>query len=383
MSALLTITTIEDVVLALVDARAAVTAFQTTIRMKADDELDGWIVKIDFDDLVRLSRLAQIQPMNLALVAGREGGMPMTRATFLNNAIPVFILLASCGASPALAQAPASLKGTAYVTSWFGGVVTAIDFASGSSARTIPVGVHNHNVALRPDQKQAWVTNNNAGTISIIESGLNGVAKTIQTGNGPRHTYFSPDGKEAFGTNEFDDRVEIFDAETARSLGVVKVGSMPHFALVSGDRVSVSNFDSADATVVSRSKRKTITRIAMGAGPLGAGATKDGKRIYFACHSANHVAVIDGETLKRIVEIPTDAGPVQVTVTPNQSFAYVANDGAGTVQKIDLVTNRIVKTISIAPDAGSHGVGFAGEGRWLLITNTGANTLSIHRHGDG
>lgn len=94
----------------------------------------------------------------------------MTRATFLNNAIPVFILLASCGASPALEQAPASLKGTAYVTSWFGGVVTAIDLASGSSARTIPVGVHNHNVALRPDQKQACVRSHLGSRISDSES---------------------------------------------------------------------------------------------------------------------------------------------------------------------------------------------------------------------
>lgn len=39
----LTIATIEDGVPALVDARAAVTAFQTMIRMKAGDELDGWI----------------------------------------------------------------------------------------------------------------------------------------------------------------------------------------------------------------------------------------------------------------------------------------------------------------------------------------------------
>ena len=38
-----TIATIEDGVLALVDASAAVTAFQTMIRMKAGDELDGWI----------------------------------------------------------------------------------------------------------------------------------------------------------------------------------------------------------------------------------------------------------------------------------------------------------------------------------------------------
>lgn len=39
----LTIATIEDGVPALVDARAVVTAFQTMIRMKAGDELDGWI----------------------------------------------------------------------------------------------------------------------------------------------------------------------------------------------------------------------------------------------------------------------------------------------------------------------------------------------------
>jgi YVTN family beta-propeller protein len=107
------------------------------------------------------------------------------------------------------------------------------------------------------------------------------------------------------------------------------------------------------------------------------GATKDGKRIYIACHNANHVAVIDGDTHKVLARIPTDAGPVQVTVTPSQAFAYVANDGAGTVQKIDLATNEIAKTITIAPDAGSHGVGFASGGRWLLITNTGAGTISI------
>jgi DNA-binding beta-propeller fold protein YncE len=36
--------------------------------------------------------------------------------------------------------------------------------------------------------------------------------------------------------------------------------------------------------------------------------------------------------------------PVQVTVAPNQQFADVANDGRGNVQKIDLATNKIVKT---------------------------------------
>jgi DNA-binding beta-propeller fold protein YncE len=94
----------------------------------------------------------------------------MARAASVANAVSALIFLVCCSALPASAQAPSPLKGTAYVTSWFGGVVTAIDLAAGAAAKTIPVGIHNHNVALRPDQKQAWVTNNNAGTLSIIDT---------------------------------------------------------------------------------------------------------------------------------------------------------------------------------------------------------------------
>jgi YVTN family beta-propeller protein len=301
----------------------------------------------------------------------------MAGANFLKKAISTVVLVVFFGASPVRAQAPTPLKGTAYVTSWFSGVVTAIDLGTGSAERTIPVGIHNHNVALRPDQKQVWVTSNNAGTVSIIDTQSNSVVKNILTGKGPRNIFFSPDGREAYVTNEFDDRVEIFDAQAAASTGVVNVGSMPHFALVSGDKLFASNYGGGDVTVVSRSARKTLATIPVGVGPLGSGATKDGKRIYVACHNANHLAVIDGQTHVHIADIATDAGPVQVTVAPHQSYAYGANDGAGTMQKIDLAANKAVKMISIAPDASSHGVGFAGDGRWLLVTNTSANSVSI------
>jgi YVTN family beta-propeller protein len=110
---------------------------------------------------------------------------------------------------------------------------------------------------------------------------------------------------------------------------------------------------------------------------LGAGATRDGKHVYFACSVANHVTVIDGENLKVVARVPTEPGPVQVTVTPDQKHACVAADGRGTVQKIDLVANKIVKTIFIRQDAGSHGVGFAAGGKLLLITNTGSSTVSV------
>lgn len=78
-----------------------------------------------------------------------------------------------------------------------------------------------------------------------------------------------------------------------------------------------------------------------------------------------------------VAKISTDAGPVQVTVTPDQKHAYVTADGRGTVQKIDLAKNQVVKTISIRPDAGSNGVSFAAGGKLLLITNSGSSTVSV------
>jgi YVTN family beta-propeller protein len=89
------------------------------------------------------------------------------------------------------------------------------------------------------------------------------------------------------------------------------------------------------------------------------------------------VAVIDTASLAVVARISTEPGPVQVTVTPDQAFAWVAGDGKGTVQKISLATNTIVKTIRIAPDAGSHGISYGAGGKLLFVTNTGNSTVTV------
>ncbi|MGZ8096620.1 MAG: YncE family protein [Methylosarcina sp.] len=71
------------------------------------------------------------------------------------------------------------------MTSWFGGVVAVVDLAAGTVKQTISVRVHNHNVALRPDKRQAWVTNNNAGTVSVIDTLTDSIVNTITMPKAP------------------------------------------------------------------------------------------------------------------------------------------------------------------------------------------------------
>jgi YVTN family beta-propeller protein len=272
---------------------------------------------------------------------------------------------------------PYGSLGRVYVTAWFGGVLSRVDLDAGVVGPPVQVGVLNHNVFLTPDRRFAWVTNNNAGTVSVIDTTTDRVVRTVQTGKGPRHTYFSPDGSEAYVTNEFDDTVSIFRADASEPHATVRVGMMPHFPIVVGDRVFVTNFGSRDVSVLSRNDHTVLATIPVGIGPLGAGATRDGSRVYIACHNSNHVAVIDTASNSVIARIPTAPGAVQVTVAPNQQSAYVTGDARGTVQRIDLETNAITSTISLGDDAGTHGIAFAGEGRLLLVTNTGHSTISV------
>lgn len=295
------------------------------------------------------------------------------------SAVWLTIALLTTRGLPTNAKAadPPPVSGKVYTTSWFGGELCVVDTETWTEIKRIPVGVHDHNVFLSPDKKSAWVTNNNAGTVTVIDTAKDEVVETVQVGKGPRHTYFSPDGSEAYVTNEFDATVSVVDPKTFREVATLTVGKMPHFPIVVQDKLFVTNFGNGHTCVFSRSQREKLMCLIVGDGPLGAGATKDGKRVLVACHLANHVAVIDVEKLRVVAQVATDPGPVQVTVTPDQKFAYVTNDGAGTVQKIDLLTCTVVRTIPIAKDAGTHGISFAADGKMLLITNTGVSTLTV------
>lgn len=118
------------------------------------------------------------------------------RRTALTLLLGATLPSASC-ATPDLVREQRG-AGKLYVTSWFGGEISVVDLERGGVVKTIPVGVHDHNVFLSPDRSTAWVANNNSGTVSIIDTASDVMRETLSLGGGPRHTFFSPDGASAY-----------------------------------------------------------------------------------------------------------------------------------------------------------------------------------------
>lgn len=299
----------------------------------------------------------------------------LSRRTALAAALGAGASLPFCGSAGAQ---PAALgAGRLYVTSWFGNAISVVDLAKGKAIKTIPVGVHDHNVFLSPDRREAWVANNNDRTISVIDTATDEVSAVLKVGAGPRHTFFSPDGTSAYVTLEFENAVAEIDPATRTVRRRLAVGHMPHFPMVVGNKLFVTDFGGASVSVIDRGSGATLAHLPVGIGPLGAGATRDGARVLVACHNSNEVAILDAAALKVEARVSTDAGPVQVSVAPDQAFAYVANDGAGTVQKIDLAKRAVVSTIPIGAGAGSHGIAFAPMAGSMFVTNTGRASVSV------
>jgi YVTN family beta-propeller protein len=136
--------------------------------------------------------------------------------------------------------------------------------------------------------------------------------------------------------------------------------------------------------------------------PRGLGVTDDGKLLITANREGGDVSVIDTSTKKVIKHIPIGKNPEFVRVVGD--FAYVSyepssksgpppkpgqkeddDDGeeklpAG-IAIIDLKAMKVIKTIMSGPE--TEGIEFSHDGKNMLVTNEGDNTITVYNISSG
>jgi DNA-binding beta-propeller fold protein YncE len=219
----------------------------------------------------------------------------------------------------------------------------------------------------------------------------------------PTTIALTPDGALAFVANsDFHgdhprvNVVTIVQTASMTPLTNLPACDMPHGVKVNhaGTRVYVSCMDSDEILEIDRQtfriRRRHKTGAGMGHATMGASGpvihgsnttspaapdcsptfvsvSPDDRRLYVACNHGNTLQVLDAVSLELVREIPVGAGAYNVEPSADGRWVIVTNKKA---QSVSLVEAHTLTEVAKIPTSKSlpHGVAYSPDGRWAFVS---------------
>jgi len=317
----------------------------------------------------------------------------------------------------ALLAAFATTQTPAYrilVASESGDIVTQLtwDGKALSAVKVVPVGIMPadidgpHNVTVSPDGKYWYVTIAHGtpyGTLWKMAANGDTLVGKAPLEMFPTTISLTPEGDLAFVANsDFHgdhprvNVVTIVQTATMAPLTNLPACDMPHGVKVNhaGSLIYVSCMNSDEILEIDRQSFRIQRRHKTGAGspqamagmhtgpatapqapaaaahdcaPTFVSVSPDDRRLYVACNHGNTLQVLDAATLQLVKEIPTGAGAYNVEPSGDGRWVIVTNKKA---QSVSLVDAQLLTEVARIPTSKKlpHGVAYAPDGRWAFIS---------------
>jgi len=111
----------------------------------------------------------------------------------------------------------------------------------------------------------------------------------------------------------------------------------------------------------------TATSAAHDCSPTFVSVSPDDRRLYVACNHGNTLQVLDAATLDLVKEIPVGAGAYNVEPSADGRWIIVTNKKA---QSVSLLDARTLTELAKIPTSKPlpHGVAYDPNGRWVFIS---------------
>jgi len=293
------------------------------------------------------------------------------------------------------------------VSSESGDIVTQLawDGTALKAVKVVPVGIMPadidgpHNVTVSPDGKYWYVTIAHGtpyGTLWKMAAGSDTVVAKAPVEMFPTTISLTPDGDLAFVANsDFHgdhprvNVVTIVQTATMAALTNLRACDMPHGVKVNhaGSLIYVSCMNSDEILEIDRQSFRIQRRHKTGEGspqtmaamhtstpsvahdcaPTFVSVSPDDRRLYVACNHGNTLQVLDATTLQLVKEIPAGAGAYNVEPSADGRWVIVTNKRA---QSISLVDAQLLTEVARIPTSKKlpHGVAYAPDGRWAFIS---------------
>ncbi|HEX5727111.1 MAG TPA: cytochrome D1 domain-containing protein [Longimicrobiaceae bacterium] len=227
-----------------------------------------------------------------------------------------------------------------FVTLPASGEVAVVNTASWKLDGSVQAGTRPTDVAMQPGGRFVWVSDDagEQGGVTVIDAASLRVRETIRTGQGPHVVTFSDDGRWAFVANRGAGTLTLIDAQRLQRRGEIAVADPVDVAwsaplsqafVASGSEGVVHVVDPARMAIVNRIEFKPGISTFRFPPELQGG-------------HAGHAGHGEG-------------------VSPAGRVAFVTNPKEGTVEIVDVVAGRFIRSLSGAPEPDQIGFspGFA------------------------
>ena len=315
---------------------------------------------------------------------------------------------------------------TLYIASESADIVSRIEVGSTGwrKAKEIGVGIlptdpdGPHHVAVSPDQRFWYVTIAHGtpwGSVWKYATGTDSLLGRVPVGMFPTTVGLSPDGDWAFipnsdfhGDRGRQNTVSVIFTPELRQVTELAACDMPHGSRVNhaGTAVYLACMMSDELLVLDPSTFQITKRIPLGSGhPMSAAehakmesrpdttpakrtpgaasstlpgqnpdclttyvsVSPDDKLIYLACNHGNELQVRDAATLELVRRLPTGNGAYNVEPSPDGRWVLVTNKKAQSLSVFDTRTWAEAKRIPTTKRV-PHGIAFSPDGRYAFVT---------------
>jgi len=256
--------------------------------------------------------------------------------------------------------------------------VLAVNTSTGEVVARVQVGDKPKSMAISPNGKTLYVTNERSGSVTAIDTASFEARRTIQAGWGPAGITTDGDAKFLYVANTLGGDVSVIDIATGQEIKRLDAGRFPEYVLLSrdGKRVYVSN-------ILARLHRYDQP-------PVSELAAIDTR----AQVVAERISVPGVIELRHLTEVPAGAGgyllvpflrpknlntliqiPQGWFLTHGMAIIRPTHTGPAGQQKPGVAEVLLDDIDHYYADG--LGTATTTDGRWALVTASGANVVSV------
>jgi len=247
-----------------------------------------------------------------------------------------------------------------------------------SVAATIPVGPSPEGIVANPNGQFVYVAEAGAGTVRVLNALTFATSTAIPLGGAPHELAVNTPGTRLYVSDTAADRVACVSLASGAVVTTATVGPAPWQIAVSPGSEDVYIAAGASAVVLTGPGLSPVATVVVG-GSLRGIALRTGTSYFLVTDSAGgRLATVSssGWNLVSISGGPQGLGavPSLLAFSPYGGLCYVPCEGAA--ETATAAWDATLTGASITVGSAPYGVASTGDGAFVVVTNTGSNSVS-------